>query len=393
VDHPFDLPDDFPFAELGREYATGQYTIDEVSAEFGISRDTFLSIRRAAPKTWTQEPPNLWWDDLDEAPDEIAKQAEARRKANEATRKAKRKKQREDEKAARKWYELEDSLDEAAELFSDWHSDYAPPNIHVRVGSNRQLDPAALLLPLHDLHYGKYATEAEVGTDYDRQIASERAHTAVDAVLEQSLRVARIEKIFAVCGTSDFLHIDQDSPPRTTNGTPQDADGTMGEIIAGGQSLAVELVDKMRSVAPTEVVYCPGNHDFQASQWMHSFLEAYYRSEDNVTLSRDRRTRQYFTYGVTRGCFFHGDVRKSQLKELGNTIAREHGFGEYTMAISGHKHFRKADDKSGLLMHQTPSLSGSDLWHDKNLYNGLPGLQAFVLDKEEGPVSTPTRWV
>ena len=23
--------------------------------------------------------------------------------------------------------------------------------------------------------------------------------------------------------------------------------------------------------------------------------------------------------------------------------------------------------------------SGSDLWHDKNLYNGLPGLQAFVL--------------
>jgi len=166
----------------------------------------------------------------------------------------------------------------------------------------------------------------------------------------------------------------------------------MGEIIAGGQSLAVELVDKMRSMAPTEVVYCPGNHDFQASQWMHSFLEAYYRSEDNVTFSRDRKTRQYFSYGVNRGCFFHGDVRKSQLKELSNTIALEHGFGEYTMAISGHKHFRKADNKSGLLMHQTPSLSGSDLWHG-NLYNGLPGLQTFVLDKERGPVSTPTWYV
>ena len=37
----------------------------------------------------------------------------------------------------------------------------------------------------------------------------------------------------------------------------------------------VELIDKMRSVAPTEVVYCPGNHDFQASTWMHSFLEAH----------------------------------------------------------------------------------------------------------------------
>ncbi|MCS4044652.1 hypothetical protein GGQ00_003112 [Salinibacter ruber] len=63
------------------------------------------------------------------------------------------------------------------------------------------------------------------------------------------------------------------------------------------------------------------------------------------------------------------------------------------MAISGHKHFRKAENKSGLLMHQTPSLSGSDLWHDKNLYNGLPGLQAFVLGREDGPVCTPTWYV
>jgi hypothetical protein len=60
------------------------------------------------------------------------------------------------------------------------------------------------------------------------------------------------------------------------------------------------------------------------------------------------------------------------------------------MAISGHEHFRKADDKSGLLVRQCPSLSRSDRWHDKNLYNGLPGLQAFVLDREEGPISTPT---
>ncbi|MCS4044651.1 hypothetical protein GGQ00_003111 [Salinibacter ruber] len=53
----------------------------------------------------------------------------------------------------------------------------------------------------------------------------------------------------------------------------------------------VELIDKMRSVAPTEVVYCPGNHDFQASTWMHSFLEAHYRSEGDVAFSRDRWTR------------------------------------------------------------------------------------------------------
>ena len=124
--------------------------------------------------------------------------------------------------------------------------------------------------------------------------------------------------------------------------------------------------------------------------WIYSFLEAYFRSEENVTFTRDHRTRQYFEYGVTKSCFFHGEVQKSQLKEFRNTIAHGHGFGEYTMAISDHEHFKQAEDKSGLLMHQTLPPSGSDVWHDKNLYNGLPGLQAFVLDKEEGPVSTPT---
>lgn len=63
------------------------------------------------------------------------------------------------------------------------------------------------------------------------------------------------------------------------------------------------------------------------------------------------------------------------------------------MAISAHKHLRSTIEKSGLLMHQTPSLSGSDLWHDKNLYTGLPGLKTFVLGRERGPVCTPTWYV
>lgn len=95
---------------------------------------------------------------------------------------------------------------------------------------------------------------------------------------------------------------------------------------------------------------------------------------------------------MTKGCFFHGDIRKSQLKEVGNAIARKYGFGEYTLVISGHKHFRKAEDKSGLLLHQCPWLSGSDLWHDRNLYTGMTGLQAFVIDAELGPTATLTHY-
>jgi predicted phosphodiesterase len=394
VRHPFDLPSDFPYARLGRDYASGDYTIDEICAEYDIPRDVFMAIRRAAPKRWTKRGPNLWWDDLEDEESELAQRAADEQKAARVGRKAKRREQREMERAAENWWQFESTVDEAAERFTGWAERYSPPRLRLRVGPQRALEPATLILPIHDLHYGKYAAEDECGARYDRAVAARRATEAVEFVLEQAARTARIERIITVCGTSDYLHVDRDmGGPQTTSGTPQDTDGTMAEIMEGGQRLAVQLIDRMRSLAPTRVVYCPGNHDYHASQWMHAFLKSWYRQTDAVTFSEGYRTRNYFTYGVTKGVFFHGDVRKGQLKELGNTIAREHGFGQYTMAISGHKHFRQADDKSGLLMHQCLSLSGSDRWHDKNLYTGLPGLQAFVLDRERGPIATPTWYV
>ena len=373
--------------ELADVYCVERLTMDEAAEAAGLSREAFMDFRRAH----TLRKGRAVIVDPTETVGGATEHFSEEMKRREVDRQARRRHRRERDKAARQWWQFESSVEDAAERFEGWAERYTPPKLHVRVGSQKALEPAALILPLHDLHYGKYASEAECGARYDRQIAEERAGRAVEFVLEQAARTARIERIITVCGTSDYLHVDRDlNGAATSSGTPQDTDGTMGEIIDGGQRLAVELIDKMRALAPTHVVYCPGNHDYHASQWMHSFLKAWYRSTDSVTFSDGYRTRQYFTYGATKGVFFHGDIRKGQLKELGNTIAREHGFGEYTMAISGHKHFRQADDVSGLLMHQCLSLSGSDLWHDKNLYTGLPGLQAFVLDKERGPIATPT---
>jgi 3',5'-cyclic AMP phosphodiesterase CpdA len=392
--HPFDLPSDFDFSQLGSDYATGDYTIDEISGLYGISRDTFNAIKRAAPTRWKQNvKDNLWWSDLTASEEDLVERVTLKAKADRVDRKARRRIKREEKRAAERWWRLEKRREVADDLFAEWAADYEPVPVRIRVGPNRALDPAALLLPIHDLHYGKYACQEEVGVNYNRQIARERALEAVHHVLEQACRVGQVEQIITVCGTSDYLHIDQDTPASTTAGTPQDADGTIGEIIAGGQALAIELIDMMRSVAPVEVVYCEGNHDRIQGLQMHSFLRAWYRHDEDITYTKDRRPRQYFTYGVTRGCIHHGEVKKSQLKTLGNVIAREHGFGQYTMVVSGHKHFRQADDMSGLMMHQCLSLSGSDRWHERSLYKSLAGLQAFVLDKEEGPIATPTWYV
>jgi hypothetical protein len=368
------------------------WNLDEVAAAEGMPRDAWQEIKQNLGITHTS-PPHLpedfqREDDIEGmAADDVQKKKHEWKKHNE------QKTYRELKTAAEKWHKFEGAVERSNELFQQEMEDYEPPEANIQVTDVQGLEDAALVVPIHDLHYGKYATREECGARYDREIAAQRAHTAVDEVLEQSLRVANIKKIITVCGTSDFYHIDADKPAATGSGTPQDADGTYEEIMAGGRKLGIEILDKMRSVAPVENHYCPGNHAPKASSWMHAFLDNHFRRADDVTHTKDRRGRQYWTFGVNRGVMFHGDAPKKQIRKIGNIFAREHGFGEYTFAVSGHKHFSEFTDKAGLLMHQFPSLSGSDKWTDDNLYSSLEALQSFVLGKESGPLSMPTYYV
>ena len=63
----------------------------------------------------------------------------------------------------------------------------------------------------------------------------------------------------------------------------------------------------------------------------------------------------------------HGEIKRAQLKSLGTIIAKEAEWNEHVIAVSGHKHFRQSDDDSGLVTHQTLSLSGSDRWHKRSV--------------------------
>jgi len=386
--------------EIVRRYSNyddEQQTINQIATEVGIPREAFkeiktdLGITHDSPPRTDEEFEEILGDDgsVEELAQDDVQQAKWKWRENYD-----KKRYNDLKRQAAKWQnrreEIKRILEGQSEQVADWAPDYDPPAVNF----NSQADEkGALVLPIHDLHYGKYALEEECGADYNREIARDRAESAVRKVLEEACRLRDIEKIYTVCGTSDYLHIDQDKPPSTTAGTPQDTDGTIGEIVSGGQKLAVELIDIMRSVAPTEVIYCEGNHDRVGGLHMHGFLRAWYRDSEDVSFSKTRRHRQYFQYGPTSGCIHHGEIKKSQLKELGTVIARENGFNKYTMAISGHKHFRKAEDKSGLLLHQCLSLSGSDRWHDRNMYKSLPGLQGFVLDRGDGPIATPTYYI
>lgn len=356
------------------------WTINQICTEEGMPRQVFKEIKSKLGFTH-DSPPRLPEDFTKEKPADMAIADVQRAKATWATA-YQQESMRVLRRDAQKWWRYEDNVEDVVAGMEGWVSNYSAPNIQVTNGGAK----AALAFPLHDLHYGKYASELEVGERYDRDIAEERAMAATDHHLTESLKMREIEEIHAVVGTSDYMHVDMDSPPTSTAGTPQDTDGTIGDIILGGQKLMVKIIDQLRSVAPVTVYFCPGNHDRMSSIHMHRFGQAWYRGVEDVTFTDNLRPFQYFHYHNNTGCYFHGDVRKSQLKSLGNIISTDVGFNKHTMAISGHKHFTLAEDVSGLMMHQCMSLSGSDRWHKRQLYAGRQGMETFILDrKAPGP--------
>lgn len=352
------------------------WTINQLCTEEGMPRPVFKEIKTKLGFTH-DSPPRLPEDFTKEKPADMAI-ADVQRAKNTWATAYQQESRRVLRKYAQKWWHYEDNMEDVVAGMEGWAANYSLPEIHIPSGGGR----GALVFPMHDLHYGKYASELEVGERYDRSIAEERALSATEHHLTKATRQCDIEEIHAVVGTSDYMHVDMDSPPSSTAGTPQDTDGTIGDIILGGQKLMVQIIDMLRSVAPVTVYFCPGNHDRMSSIHMHRFGQAWYRDTEEVTFTNNLRPFQYFTYHDNTGCFFHGDVRKSQLKSLGNIISEDVGFNKHTTAISGHKHFMQAEDVSGLMMHQCLSLSGSDRWHKRQLYAGKQGMQSFVWTPE-----------
>ncbi|MCS3827454.1 UDP-2,3-diacylglucosamine pyrophosphatase LpxH [Salinibacter ruber] len=381
--HPFDLPDDFPFAELGQDYATGNFSIQEIATRYDISRDTFLAIRRAAPQTWTQEPPNLWWEDLDKGADEIAQEAADRAKAADATRRAKRRKSREDEKAARKWHRFEEAAEEALEGFRS--EDYEPPRLNVTVAQS-PAEKACAVANLQDLHLGVRPADAE---DFSVETYREEILSRFRTALEDAARLRQLEQLFVV-GGADLVHSDTKGG-QTASGTELEMACSTATALQHGIQLLVEIVDLARQIVG-DVVIVPvhGNHDRTNGVAAAMAAGQRFHSASDVS-SMDLSERQYATYADHLLCLTHGDYAKKTMRKMGEIMRSEarglYGRTEWSSVFVGHLHHKAMDmvDESGRMIYQTPSPVPIDSYHDQEGYVGSrKGIQLVLLDRESG---------
>jgi predicted phosphodiesterase len=252
-----------------------------------------------------------------------------------------------------------------------------------RLEINETNDPYALVICPTDFHWGKGGWVDEVGETYNFEEARIRLFTKTNALINKLS--SNPEKIYIGIG-SDWFHVDNDVG-QTTKGTAQDMAATPAQILMEGCDLARQHIDLLRTVSDVELVFMGGNHDRHTSIMLMLYLEAYYNSCDDVTVTVSPHVRQYVTYGNNLIGFTHGDgkVMNKLHSLMAHEARRDWGVTTNHLWFHGHLHHQQIREVGGCLVVQLPSLAGEDRYHSRNGYvMARPGLSAYMIDKNLG---------
>ena len=250
-------------------------------------------------------------------------------------------------------------------------------------------DTHLLVIDIADLHIGKLATAFETGEDYNSQIAVKRAKDGLQGILNKA-KGFNIDKVLFVAG-NDILHTDN-TRRTTTAGTPQDTDGMWYDNFIMAKNLYIDLLEKLISFADVEVVYNPSNHDLTHGFFLMQLIEAHF-SKSSIRFNVDLKHRKAFRYGSNLIGTTHGDGAK--IEHLPLLLATEFPIlwskTKHRYIYSHHIHHKTSKDFIGVTFETLRSPSGSDSWHQKMGYTGVPrAVEGYIHHKEFGQIARLT---
>jgi hypothetical protein len=230
---------------------------------------------------------------------------------------------------------------------------------------------------------------AETGdANYDTKIARKVFVLAVEGLLA---RVApyRFELVLLVIGNDLFNSDDLES--RTTKGTQVSTDVRYHKTFATVRSMMIEIVERIRKVAPVKVVVVPGNHDRLSSWHLGDSLECYFHGCPDVEIDNAPRYYKYHSFGSVMLMFTHGDKgRRADYPLLMATEEPEmFGKAKFREAHTGHTHQTKLEEKHGVRVRILSALCPADDWHAENaLVGNLRSAEAFIWNGVQGLIGT-----
>jgi len=258
-----------------------------------------------------------------------------------------------------------------------------------------------LEISIFDLHIGKLAWGGETFENYDVKIARKRFLGSIETLLRRA-EGFDYERILFPIG-NDFFNSDT-MENTTTKGTPQDEDLRWQKTFDVGVRLLVDAIDMLREAGvPVDVVVIPGNHDFERSYYMGSYLSAWYKSDPHVSINNHASPRKYYRYGNTLLGLTHGSEEKeASLPMLMATDIESKPYWTDTKFHEwhvGHIHRKRTvqydinksrllNEDLGVTIRYLSSLTGTEEWHHKKGFVGsTKAADGFVWNHEFGLVA------
>jgi hypothetical protein len=253
-------------------------------------------------------------------------------------------------------------------------------------------------IAMPDIHFGRLTWHEESGDDFDIKIAERVVRVTLSKLLQYSKNF-EIGRILLPIG-NDFFNVNN-KINATVRGTPQQEDTRWQKTFRAGRRLAVEMIDTCIAIAPTDVLFIPGNHDEEKIFYLGDALECWYRNNKNVNIDNNAKSRKYYDFGKILLGFTHGDAETT--KKLPNLMQFEvpklWGNSIYREWHTGDKH-RKADfilevdEQIGIVIRTLRSLVPADAW---TFNHGFVGSQhaseAFLWHPENGLIAQFTAGV
>ena len=285
----------------------------------------------------------------------------------------------------------EQILDKIKSLIEDYSPTYK------KIDRDFENDHLLVINPA-DIHIGKYAKELETGNGYDCETAVERVLEGIQGLLEKSAGFG-IEKVLFCIG-NDILHIDN-VYNQTTAGTRQDVDGKWWEHFEIALMLYVKCIEMLRHIAPVDVLHSMSNHDYQSGFHLAHALKSWFRKDDDVDFDISVAHRKYYQYGSNLIGLEHGDGAK--MVNLPLLMAQEQpkmwADTKYRYFYLHHLHHKvkhkwlDAKDYVGVTVEYLRSPSGTDSWHSRKGFTGVPkAVEGFLHEKNSGQVARITHY-
>lgn len=242
-------------------------------------------------------------------------------------------------------------------------------------------DGYILVVPIADFHYMRYSSSNFCNEDYDREIARNRYYCIINDIFLK-VKDIKIKKIFFVVG-NDMINIDTISGT-TTKGTQQESIGDLESAIIEITNIIVNTIEKLKRIAPVEVVYVPSNHDYLTFFGIVNAIRIKYEKDSNVVVDYSSKERKYKFESTCLLGFAH-NLKDDKVNDILVEEASEYLSQSKTrIFFLAHLHHEFANDVSGTDVRRLPTFASSSRWEYNKGYSSIKRCQSFLIDPSYG---------